>query len=67
MGISLRGAITEMNDKVDKFELFGRDNYALKEDVKESIKDLRDVVTKIAGDIKTDFKELNAKIGKKPT
>jgi hypothetical protein len=65
MGISLRGAITELNDKVYKFELFVRDKYALKEDVKESISDLRKAIASLASDIKTDFKELHAKIDAK--
>jgi hypothetical protein len=46
-------------------ELFVRDNYALKEDVKESINELKTAVSDLAKDIKSDFGKRDEKIDKR--
>lgn len=65
MGSALRQHIANVEKKVHEIEIWGRDNYALKDDVAESIKGLRQDVRDMRSDLKDDFKQLSAKIDKK--
>jgi|ERR1035437_8707806 hypothetical protein len=61
VGLSLRRFIEEVEKEMHDIEMWGRDHYALKDDMKDirsDIKDMRD-------DIKNDFKHLHDKIDKK--
>ena len=58
VGLSLRRFIEEVEKEMHEIEMWGRDHYALKDDVK----DIRDDIKEMRNDIKDDFKELNAKI-----
>ena len=60
VALSLRRFIETVEKEMHSIEMWGRDHYALKDDVREiraDIKGLRD-------DLKSDFKELRAEIGK---
>lgn len=65
MGSALRQHIANVEKKMHEVEIWGRDNYALKNDVAESIKGLRDDVRDMRSDLKDDFKQLSAKIDNK--
>lgn len=65
MGAALRQYIANVEKEMHTIELWGRDNYALKDDVNQSITGLRDDIKEMASDIKTDFRDLNTKIDKK--
>lgn len=58
VGAAMRQYIANVEKKVYEVELWGRDNYAVKEDVK----DIRDDIKAMATSIKQDFKDLTAKI-----
>lgn len=65
MGSALRQHIANVEKKMHEVEIWGRDNYALKNDVADSIKGLRDDVRDMRNDLKDDFKQLSAKIDNK--
>ncbi len=57
----MREKIATVEKKVYEVELWGRDNFADKEDVRDILKDLKETRT----EIKVDFRDLNAKIDAK--
>jgi hypothetical protein len=61
MGAALRRFIEAVEKEMHEIEIWGRDNYALKEDVKY----IRDDIKAMASSIKQDFKDLTAKIDAK--
>lgn len=65
MGAALRQYIANVEKEMHAIEIWGRDHFALKDDVNSSITSLRDDIKAMATDIKTDFRDLNAKIDKK--
>lgn len=58
VGAAMRQYIADVEKKVREVEIWGRDNFAMKDDVRDILKDIKDM----RSDIKSDFKELNAKI-----
>jgi len=60
---AMREKIATVEKKVYEVELWGRDNFAGKEDVRDILKDLKEMRT----EIKADFRDLNAKIDSKTT
>ena len=58
VGLSLRQFIQAVEKEMHEIEIWGRDNYALKDDVK----DIRNDIKAMASSIKQDFKDLNDKI-----
>ncbi|NGX95069.1 MAG: hypothetical protein G4V63_07515 [Candidatus Afipia apatlaquensis] len=65
MGAALRQHITTVEKKIHEVEIWGRDHFALKNDVADSIKGLRDDVRVMGSDLRGDIKEISAKIDKK--
>jgi hypothetical protein len=61
VALAMRQKIADVEKKVYEVEIWGRDNYAIKDDVK----DIREAIKEMANDIKMDFRELNAKIDAK--
>jgi len=61
VGLSLRRFIEQIEQKVYQVELWGRDNYALKHDVADVRKDIKEM----RAEIKTDMTELGRKIDQK--
>lgn len=61
VGLSLRRFIESIEKKVHEVEIWGRDNYALKHDVSEVRKDIKEMRAEIV----TDIKELGRKIDSK--
>jgi hypothetical protein len=61
VGLSLRQKIADVEKEMHEIEIWGRDNYAVKDDMREIMKDIK----AMRAEIKTDFKELNAKIDAK--
>lgn len=57
---AMREKIAQVEEKVFKFELWTRDNFAGKEDVRDILKDIKDM----RSEIKADFRHLSAKIDK---
>ena len=62
VGLSLRRFIESIEKKVHEVEIWGRDNYALKHDVADVRKDIKEMRAEIV----TDIKALGAKIDRKP-
>jgi hypothetical protein len=62
VGAAMRQYIADVEKKVREVEIWGRDNYAMKDDVRDILKDIKDM----RADIKTDFRDLNIKIDQKP-
>jgi uncharacterized membrane protein len=60
VGAAMRQYIADVEKKVREVEIWGRDNYAMKDDVRDILKDIKDM----RADIKSDFRDLNAKIDK---
>lgn len=60
VGAAMRQYIADVEKKVREIEIWGRDNYAMKDDVRDILKDIKDM----RADIKSDFRDLNAKIDK---
>jgi septal ring factor EnvC (AmiA/AmiB activator) len=60
VGLSLRRFIEEVEKEMHKIEMWGRDNYALKDDVKDLRTDIKDMRT----EIKADIGKLSEKIDK---
>lgn len=58
VGLSLRRFIEEVEKEMHEIEMWGRDHYALKEDVKDIRGDIKDMRT----EIKADITELGRKI-----
>lgn len=65
LGSSLRRHIETVDRKISEVEIWGRDNYALKNDVKESISELRDDIRTLGVDIKADLRTISAKVDSK--
>lgn len=65
LGLSLRRHIENVERKISEVEIWGRDNYALKDDVKESIGELRNDIRTMGADIKADIRTLSAKVDSK--
>lgn len=65
MGAALRRYIETVEKEMHKIEIWGRDNYALKNDVDKSIAAAREDVRIMTADIKTDLRALAAKIDQK--
>lgn len=65
LGFSLRRHIEGVEKKLTEVELWGRDNYALKDDVKESISELRDDIRTLGAEIKADIRNLSTKVDSK--
>jgi hypothetical protein len=65
MGAALRRHIENVEREMHKIEIWGRDNYALKDDVNQSISTVRDDIKAMRSDIKSDFRDLNTKIDQK--
>ncbi|HEY8751601.1 MAG TPA: hypothetical protein VIM11_26705 [Tepidisphaeraceae bacterium] len=61
VGLSLRRFIEQIETKVHEVEIWGRDNYALKHDVADVRKDIKEMRMEIV----TDIKELGRKIDSK--
>jgi len=61
VGLSLRRFIEQIEKKVYEVELYGRDNFALKNDVADVRKDIKEMRAEIV----TDIKELGKKIDSK--
>jgi hypothetical protein len=61
VGLSLRRFIEQIEKKVYEVELYGRDHFALKNDVAEVRKDIKEMRAEIV----TDIKELGKKIDSK--
>src|SRR6187402_2436974 len=62
VGAAMRQYIADVEKKVREVEIWGRDNYAMKDDVRDILKDIKDM----RADIKSDFRDLNAKIDQRP-
>jgi hypothetical protein len=58
VGIAMRQKIADVEKMVREVEIWGRDNYAMKDDVRDILKDIKDM----RADIKSDFRDLNTKI-----
>jgi len=58
VGIALRQKIADVEKEMHEIEIWGRDNYAFKVDVREIMKDIKEM----RSEIKEDFRELSAKI-----
>lgn len=58
---ALREKVARIEKKVYEVELYGRDNYAVKDDVR----DIRNDIKEMRGDIKNDLRDLTAKIDAK--
>lgn len=58
VGSALRRYIEGVEKEMHKIEIWGRDNYAVKDDVRDILKDIKDM----RADIKSDFRDLNVKI-----
>lgn len=56
--MALRRYIETVEKEMHQIEIWGRDNYALKDDVKESVGALRDDIKSLGADIKTDMRNL---------
>lgn len=65
LGFSLRRHIEGVEKKLTEVELWGRDNYALKDDVKESISELREDIRTLGAEIKADIRNLSTKVDSK--
>lgn len=61
MGAALRRFIEEVEKEMHRIEIWGRDNYAIKDDVKALRADIKDM----RKEIKDDFSSLSAKIDAK--
>ena len=66
MGLSLRRHIETVNRKISEVEIWGRDNYALKNDVKESIGEIRNDIRNLGTEIKADIRNLSTKVDSRP-
>lgn len=58
VGASLRQFIADVEKKVREVEIWGRDNYAMKEDVRDILKDIKEM----RADIKSDLRDITTKI-----
>lgn len=58
VGSAIRQYIADVEKKVREVEIWGRDNYAMKDDVRDILKDIKDM----RADIKSDLRDLTAKI-----
>lgn len=65
LGFSLRRHIEGVEKKITEVELWGRDNYALKDDVKESFGELREDIRTLGAEIKADIRNLSTKVDSK--
>jgi len=65
LGLALRRHIENVERKIGEVEIWGRDNYALKDDVKESISELRNDIRTFGTDIRADIRTLSAKVDSK--
>lgn len=61
VGAAMRQYIADVEKRVREVEIWGRDNYAMKDDVRDILKDIKDM----RADIKSDFRDLTAKIDQK--
>lgn len=58
MGAALRQYIANVEKEMHKIEIWGRDHYAIKDDVK----DIRADIKNMRDEIKADFRDLNSKM-----
>jgi hypothetical protein len=58
VGAAMRQYIADVEKKVREVEIWGRDNYAMKDDVRDILKDIKDM----RADIKSDIRDLTKKI-----
>jgi uncharacterized membrane protein len=58
VGAAMRQYIADVEKKIREVEIWGRDNYAMKDDVRDILKDIKDM----RADIKSDIRDLTNKI-----
>lgn len=65
VGAAMRQYVADVEKKVREVEIWGRDHYVLKEDFMVATDAIRADIRAMASDIKSDLKDLNAKIDTK--
>lgn len=62
LGFSLRRHIENVEKKIGDVEIWGRDHYALKDDVRDVITEIRDDIRTLGTEIKADIRNLSSKV-----
>ena len=65
VGSAMRQYITNVEKEMHDIEIWGRDNFVLKDDFVKATDRLEKAITGMAADIKSDFRDLNKKIDEK--
>lgn len=64
VGAAMRQYISNVEKEMHEIEIWGRDNFVLKDDFVKATDSLGKAIRDMAADIKSDFKDLNTKIDK---
>jgi hypothetical protein len=62
---AMRQYTANVEKEMHEIEIWGRDNFVLKDDFVKATDKLSDIIKDMANDIKSDFRDLNAKIDAK--
>lgn len=65
VGAAMREYISKVEKEMHEIEIWGRDNFVLKDDFVKATDRLEDAIKGMAADIKTDFRNLSNKIDAK--
>lgn len=65
MGAALRQYIANIEKEMHQIEIWGRDNFVLKDDFVKATDRLENAIGSLAASIKSDFRDLNKKIDEK--
>jgi len=65
VGAAMREYISKVEREMHEIEIWGRDNFVLKDDFVKATDRLEDAIKGMAADIKTDFRNLSNKIDAK--
>jgi hypothetical protein len=65
VGAAMREYISKVEKEMHEIEIWGRDNFVLKDDFVKATDRLEDAIKGLAADIKTDFRNLSNKIDAK--
>lgn len=64
VGLGLRQKITDVEKEMHAIEIWGRDNFVLKSEFVKATDSIRSDIKEMAADIKSDLRDITAKIGK---